>query len=220
MLDKHTQYGYFPNAKQEVIYTSAPAQFKPLPFLHNNYKTFGFIGRIHPTKGVDQLIKVFLSSNKEETAHLYIAGEGPEEYVKLCKDVANFHPNIHFLGKIKANDFYPKVDAVIINSLWHEPFPRVLVEAYSFGRPVLASSTGGTSEMVVEAQTGYTYNPFQLQEFENKLAKILSLDRQEMINLHRNVKAFFTENLPDQTGNHISLYNRIIKKKHLSSTNT
>lgn len=212
MLDKHTQYRYFPNALQEVIYTSAPAKFSPLPFFQKDHKTIGYIGRIHPTKGVAQIIRLFLESDENHSAYLYIAGEGPAEYVKECYSAAENNPRIKFLGRVKAEEFYPKVDAVLVNSLWNEPFPRVLVEAYTHGRPVIASSTGGTSEMIKEGKTGYVYNPFNLNEFRNKLKLFLSSDKNEVLKFHEQVKEFHINSFPDQTLKHLSLYRNLTKE--------
>ncbi len=59
MMNRHKYYGYFPRAKPSVIYTSASPQPLRLPMPQNGYVTFGYIGRIHPTKGVDQIIQAF-----------------------------------------------------------------------------------------------------------------------------------------------------------------
>ncbi len=216
MLDKHAQYGYFPNAIRDVIYTSALSTHVSLPCIQNGYKTIGYIGRIHPSKGVDQLIKAFINCANDTDHQLFVAGEGPDEYVEKCKRMAGSNTRIHFLGKVKTEDFYPKIDAVIINSLWHEPFPRVLVEAYAYGRPVLASSKGGTAEMIMEQQTGYVYNPFKLQELQHKLAALLLLDETDMLRFQEQVEQFYHKNFPDQIQKHILLYTKLLSMQNIS----
>ena len=140
-LDIHRQYGYFPNAHPTVIYTSAEVRIQPLPMAQTGLITFGYLGRIHPTKGVHQIIKAF---QKVPPPHrLLVAGDGPSDYVQQCQQQAAGNDRIVFLGKYLSEDFYPQIDVVIISSLWNEPFPRVLIESYAFGRPVIAARTGG-----------------------------------------------------------------------------
>ncbi|NJO02829.1 MAG: glycosyltransferase family 4 protein [Bacteroidia bacterium] len=156
-LNRHLAQGYFPKAKKEVIYTSVAPQVHELPYQRNNYITFGYIGRIHPTKGVTALVQAFNQIDRSQALQLVIAGDGDEDYLQACKAAAAGNAQIEFLGKVAAHDFYRAVDVVLISSAWHEPFPRVLVEAYAYGRPVLATPSGGTAEMIVEGQTGFVY---------------------------------------------------------------
>jgi glycosyltransferase involved in cell wall biosynthesis len=43
---------------------------------------------------------------------------------------------------------------VVVPSIWAEPLSRVLLEAMSFGRPVVATTVGGTPEAVEHGVTG------------------------------------------------------------------
>ena len=98
MIDRHKYYGYFPRAKPSVIYTSASPQPLRLPMPQNGYVTFGYIGRIHPTKGVDQIIQAF--QKLPPPHHLLIAGDGPEKRTLLTVSFAGRRqPADHFPGK-------------------------------------------------------------------------------------------------------------------------
>ena len=48
---------------------------------------------------------------------------------------------------------------VIVPSLWYEGFPMVIVEAFSLGRPVIAASIGGLTELVSHGETGLQFTP-------------------------------------------------------------
>lgn len=204
MIDVHTAYQYFPKAKQEVVYTSSSMNISDLPAKNHNYTTFGYIGRIHPTKGVYQIIQAFIPLPPEHK--LFIAGEGPQDYVNQCQSLAANHPNIVFLGRYDAEDFYNKVDVVVINSLWHEPFPRVLVEAYAAGKPVIASQTGGISEMVVNGETGYLFNPQQDYQLAECMLRFTQLKYGQLQHMQDNIKKFSQENFQGEIQMYANLY--------------
>jgi glycosyltransferase involved in cell wall biosynthesis len=44
-------------------------------------------------------------------------------------------------------------------SLWYEGFPMVMVEALSFGLPIIASRIGGLPEMVQDGHSGLLFEP-------------------------------------------------------------
>ncbi len=204
MIERHQQYGYFPQAQPSVIYSSASAQKIPMPIQHNGYVALGYIGRVHPTKGVDQIIEAFKTLPPPH--QLLIAGDGPEEYVRYCRSLAEDNRRIVFLGKYPATDFYRQVDAVVINSLWNEPFPRVLVEAYAAGRPVIAARTGGTPEMVSENYTGYTFDPQHPSQLAKRLHQITTLNSMQLTQLSSQVVTFFQQNIPDEAKRYLHLY--------------
>ncbi len=212
MVNRHTQYSYFPKASQHVIYTSMESSFTKLAFITNNYKTFGFIGRIHPSKGVLEIIKAFINANREKRHRLLIAGTGSDDYIKRCQELAQYSSEIVFLGKVDIDDFYPKVDIVVINSQWHEPFPRVLVEAYAYGRPVIATDTGGIPEMVSK-ETGYIVSHKQKKQLERTLMHFMEMVDKKLLSMQENVKAFFTQNMHNEFQSYSKLYESLSLQK-------
>lgn len=204
MINQHHQYHYFPKAHPLVIYTSADSQPLPLPAQQNGFLTFGYIGRIHPTKGVHQIIKAFHSIPPPH--QLIIAGDGPEAYVQKCQTAAAGNPRIVFLGKYPAAAFYQQVDVLLINALWNEPFPRVLIEAYAYGRPVIAANTGGTPEMVRPGHTGYIFDPLDVDQFIAHLHLLAAMPLQQLLQLQSQVTAFLQQHIPEETQRYLQLY--------------
>jgi glycosyltransferase involved in cell wall biosynthesis len=65
--------------------------------------------------------------------------------------------DVHALGVLEHAQLFPlyrAADVVVAPSVWPEPMSRVLVEAMHFGRPVVATFTGGTPEAVEDGVTG------------------------------------------------------------------
>ncbi|MBE6212183.1 MAG: glycosyltransferase family 4 protein [Rikenellaceae bacterium] len=64
--------------------------------------------------------------------------------------------NCHFLGNVpNAGAFCSKADLLMLPSNY-EGLPMVILEAMSFGKPVVASDVGGISEIVRNEVNGYT----------------------------------------------------------------
>lgn len=122
---------------------------------------FGFIGRLSETKGLDVLLN---ATQKIETKDwiLKIAGKGEEQYLSTLQ---KNHPDtrIQYLGFTDPDKFYNDIDILICPSTYGEPLPRVVYEAYRAGLPVIASSKGGTPEIVDEGKTGFTYEATDAQ---------------------------------------------------------
>lgn len=155
MLDKHYSYGLFPNARiSDVI---------PNPFVQEtvstqaNYYNIGYLGSLLPSKGVEELINAFIHcSNKEFT--LLIAGDGRDDgYINYLKKLSKGY-NVKFLGRVNPTDFYTKIGVLVIPSLWHEPFGRVVVEAIASGIPVIASDRGGIPDILKNRNEGILYD--------------------------------------------------------------
>jgi glycosyltransferase involved in cell wall biosynthesis len=70
--------------------------------------------------------------------------------------------DVHVLGVLSHARLFPlyrAADVVVAPSIWPEPLSRVLVEAMHFGRPVVATFTGGSPEAVEDGVTGLLVRP-------------------------------------------------------------
>ena len=174
VLDSHLRLGAFVEANQEVIYNgyeappdvavrAAVPEGRPL--------TVGFIGRLAPTKGVEMLIDAFcaVAASVSRPLKLRIAGTGDAEYVGHLRDRA-CGLNVEFPGKVSPAAFYESVDMTVVPSLWHEPLARVIFESFAHGVPVIASSRGGSPELVIPGNTGWLFDPDEPKALEHAIA--------------------------------------------------
>lgn len=108
-------------------------------------KVIGAVGRLHPQKGFDELIKAFRRCAGPDQV-LRIVGEGPEEenLRALADDDRRieFHP---FTDNPAAA--YAHCDVIALPSLW-EPYGLVALEARAAGRPVLAAEVDGLIDQI------------------------------------------------------------------------
>ena len=59
-------------------------------------------------------------------------------------------------------------------SLWDEPLPRVVLEAYAYGVPVIGSNRGGISEIVESGSTGFIFDPMCAGALEKAIERFMS----------------------------------------------
>jgi glycosyltransferase involved in cell wall biosynthesis len=113
---------------------------------------FLFLGRLSPEKGLWQLLQGWRLL-KAGPAKLVIAGEGPER--SRLENVCREHglKNVEFRGYVAARDqdaLWQGARALIVPSIWEEPFGLVVLEAWAHGRPALVANRGGLPEIVVD----------------------------------------------------------------------
>lgn len=116
----------------------------------------GFIGRLHPDKGTDVLMRAWERLGGA-APRLLIAGDGPmqEELLAWVRTRAR----AEWLGHV--NDVHAVVSAVdfLVMPSRTEGLPVAALEAMAAGLPVVASRAGGLAELVVDGQTGLLVPP-------------------------------------------------------------
>ncbi len=79
------------------------------------------------------------------------------------------------------------LDVLVLSSKW-EGMPISLIEALCKGKPVVATDTGGTAELIKDGVNGYTVKPGAYAEIADRLIKIIG-DRKLFRNLSKNASA-------------------------------
>jgi glycosyltransferase involved in cell wall biosynthesis len=168
ILNKHIEYGYFRN---NLI---AKTIHNPLPEININriskqkrVPIFGYVGELNFNKGVDLVINEFI--NGQINNELLIFGSGKASFVNNLKESSLIHKNLKIMGYKSVNEIFSQIDYLIVPSLINEAFGRVIIEAYSYGVPVIGSNRGGIPELIDKNQTGFLFNP----EVEGDLVKTI-----------------------------------------------
>ncbi len=135
-----------------------------------------FAGRLEEGKGVRYIIEAMRYVFKEiPDAKLIIAGDGPRrgEFERLAKEIDP--KNVEFLGKIpheEMSEWYGKCNVFVMHSKF-EPFGAVTVEAMASARPVIASRTGGSIDIVKNNETGILVEFGDVKGIADAIIKIL-----------------------------------------------
>jgi glycosyltransferase involved in cell wall biosynthesis len=125
-------------------------------------RRFLFVGSLVPEKGPQVLLAAFREAVRQEPGlTLSFAGEGPRAYVAELRASAAGLP-VRFLGRLEraaVTAAYRDHDALVLPSLWDEPFAVVPLEAMAMGLAVIATAAGGTPEAVEDGRTGLLVPP-------------------------------------------------------------
>ena len=148
VLERHRSAGCFGDTPATVIGNAAGSVRRVLEVVRDGGAGFGFIGRIEPEKGIEVLLRAM--TNLDGDWRLRIAGRGEAAYVARLRG-AFPDSRIDWLGQVEAEAFYGGVDVVVAPAIWAEPFGRVVVEALTRGRGVIASRIGGLPEAAAGA---------------------------------------------------------------------
>jgi glycosyltransferase involved in cell wall biosynthesis len=136
-----------------------------------------FVGGLIPVKGPDMLIEAFhkVVQRRPETV-LCIAGTGyMEKELRETIKSRNFEPNVKFAGfvpHLDLVDYYNRTRLVVIPSR-SEGFPLAAMEAAICGKPVVAFSVGGLSELVVDGSTGTLVTPTDVDGLATAMLALL-----------------------------------------------
>lgn len=121
--------------------------------------------RFRPSKGVEYAIRAFAAANEERPkSHLVIAGEGEQfDYLVKLSQNLGASESITFLGRRNdIPDLLAASDSMLLASL-NEGLPRISIEAMAAGKPVIATDVGGTSEVVINNETGILVQPKDIE---------------------------------------------------------
>lgn len=159
VLDRACHHGCFPEAERMVVYNAFEPQTDNGAHRNGGNGTvhFGYIGRLHPSKGVEVLIRSFLEL-PDGQAKLLIAGRGTSEYEDSLHSLISGHPAIRMLGFVEPSEFFSQVDVSVVPSLWAEPAGRVVLESMGHRIPVIGSCCGGIAEQMGNG-TGWVFDP-------------------------------------------------------------
>ena len=101
---------------------------------------------------------------------------------------------------------------IIVPSEWYENCPYSIMEAMSYGKPVIGSNIGGIPELIQNGETGILFEPGNAKDLATKLKLLLS--QPDLIKkFSKNAKIFIEQNCDKKKyyGELISLYQKARK---------
>ncbi|MCJ2136287.1 glycosyltransferase family 4 protein [Methylobacterium sp. J-026] len=107
--------------------------------------TFGYLGRIEASKGIDVLLDA-CRRLPPQGWQLTIAGralDGLDRYRARADGLP-----VSFAGFAGRDAFLDGIDCLVVPPIWPEPFGRTVAEAYGRGVPVIGTAAGGIGEQI------------------------------------------------------------------------
>ena len=184
----------------EVIYNAVDfAGFDPDKILRNKAReklgilqtdiVIGFVGRLHPIKGVDLLIEAFALLLQQSRSYiLLLAGDGPErKSLEALARRLGVGERVKFLGMCNnVPEVMAAFDVGTVPSR-QEPFGRVAVELMRMKVPIVCSGVDGLAELVTDGVTGLITKentPEEIADAVQCLANDKKLQRQLIDNAY------------------------------------
>lgn len=148
-----------------------------------------FLGRLDPEKNVDNLLKAVAMLPKKLNTQVEIVGDGGERknLEKLALELG-IAKQVKFLGHITEHELpkaYERATVFAMPSI-AELQSIATMEAMASGRPVVAADAMALPHLVHDGDNGYLFQPDNVQEFSDKLSKILTADQAELDRLSEN----------------------------------
>lgn len=155
--------------------------------------------RMIDIKRVDLIVKALeLLENENLKLEWTHIGDGPEfdKIKQLSKDIDWMKVNL--LGYVKNTevyDYYMKnpID-LFINVSSSEGLPVSIMEAISFGIPVIATNVGGTSEIVKNNVSGKVIDKnFKTEVLAEKIKEIIKMPKEKYVNLRNDTRILWED---------------------------
>lgn len=143
----------------------------------NNEINLTFVGRLVRDKGIFDLLDIMKRLPYNVTLNVVGGGESYQDVLQFIKDhsLANrvsMHGQLPFSELTK---IYKKTDLTIVPSNnYYEGFPRVIMESWSHGIPIIVSNVGGVSAFVKNDINGLIFQPGDKHSLEKLINNIIN----------------------------------------------
>ena len=160
--------------RTNVIYNSVMLP-QSEPSSPKDSRSLLFMGRVTKDKGVDDLIEAFHLIH-DHNIHLDIIGYCPDlKYYEQKLQDLNLIGCVHIHGFVEDIHNYLMKSRVVVLPSHRESFGRVLLEAFAYRRPIIATRVGGIPE-IVDSTCGILIQPGDKNGLANAIRKLLDSD--------------------------------------------
>lgn len=157
------QYG-INEEKIEVIRPFVPIPKSQIKRRTNNRPKLLFVGRDFQRKGGESLLRCFRQHFRDVSdLHIVTTSKVPEEM------------NVHVHHNISGQDLESlyRTSDVFAFPTWKDCSPQVVLEAMSFGLPVITTDVGALPEMVQHGYNGFVVHPDNSNELERGIRTMI-----------------------------------------------
>ena len=221
-IDTYQKERYYENVKGKEILNSLPMMKdeKRINILNekleriNNTEEFNFliISRLMPFKGIELALESFMKTQNPNIV-LNIAGDGPlVNFIKECaKKDSRIKYHGYVIGKEK-HEMFKKCDVLVFPTTELETFGLVIIEAYDYCMPVIASKVEATKRLIKDNVTGNIIENITLEKlskcFEEYANKENLIDKIKNCYKEINYKHYETF-----INNYEEVYKQVLKEK-------
>jgi glycosyltransferase involved in cell wall biosynthesis len=135
---------------------TVPNFLEPDPGVGKGARTgFLYMGRLTEEKG----LRVLIEAARTRPGLVRVAGDGPLASLVAEAAADGSILNLGYRDRAALLDDIRSATAIVVPSLWFEPFGMVILEAFAAGTPVIASRIGAIPDIVDDGETGLLVDP-------------------------------------------------------------
>lgn len=116
--------------------------------------------------------KILLNKRSDLTFLAIGSDTDSDESLSLISD--EYRSHFRLLGKKQGIESYVKVMDICVLSTFTEGVSNSILEYMAFGKPVIATRGGGTSEVLIDNQTGFLIDPSDPRMLAEKMEVLLT----------------------------------------------
>jgi glycosyltransferase involved in cell wall biosynthesis len=142
---------------------------------------FGYIGSVGQPKGFHILVEALEKVAQQEKGELHVFGEAQnpldKEYMERSLSTYKGKSKIITHGYIdhhKMSEVFKQIDILVVPSIYLEVFGLVVLEAFSAGRPVIVTKSGGPAELVRDGVDGFIVERNDSKSLAEALQKFIN----------------------------------------------
>jgi len=137
--------------------------------------TIGAVGRLSPEKGHRFLIEAAgRILEKDPRVRFVVFGEGPSQ-----SELEGLVNSRGLKDKVTLAGFQPDPDVIygaldiLVQPSLREATPLVILEAMSFGKPIIAARVGGVPDLITDNETGVLIPPASVEALSGSIMRLL-----------------------------------------------
>ena len=180
----------------------------------------GSAGRLFPVKDFSLFIDVARNVvQQSERIDFVLAGDGPE--LNMLRDKVKRHgmeERFTFLGHQEDMASFYKGLGGYINTSMHEGIPMSVLEAMSYGLPIVAPKVGGFPEILVQGVHGFLVedrDPDKFAQYILRLSNFEETRRMGQAARERVIASFSQETMVQR---YLQLYNELSRRKSFTDS--
>lgn len=160
----------------EIVVLSNAVEVPSNNFYNLNNKNIVLLGRLEQRKGTFDLLDIADNILHEDLSfNLVLAGDGNLDVVKRKIEGLKFKNNVKILGWInkEQREELLKNTAIFVLPSYNEGMPMAILEAMSYGIPLVVSDVGDIPYVVKEGENGYLIKAGDKKQLEDRLLKLI-----------------------------------------------
>jgi glycosyltransferase involved in cell wall biosynthesis len=161
-------------------------------------RRIGVLGRIEPEKGQLEFVQaVRLIAPTFPDCRFVVVGApvfSTSTYYNSVVKASEGLP-IEFAGwQHDVSAVFSKLDLLVVPSTPLDATPRVILEAFTAGVPVVALPSGGIPEIVIDGRTGFLARHVTVEGLADRIISVLTMPTEDLIDIARNAKIAWQDN--------------------------